>query len=286
MSFGEGQKFVLDRRHPGRGVPGRRSSPHFGFHASLMPTGIPIYALRAPRSNAFCWAFQSFLDEVAHAANADPLKFRLDLLDAAIAGQSGPNPPKLQFDPKRMRAVVARVAEMSGWDRQAKSDGVGMGVAFQFSHRGYFAEVARVRVTGGTKVKIEKMWAAGDVGRHVINPSSAINQAEGRRDRRHGARDDRGDHVRPRPRRSRATSTTSSSCATAQAPAEIEVDFIKSDNSADRPRRAGAAAGRARDLQRDLRRDRQAHPVAAARQARLLVGVSEPGLPDRSRRPE
>ena len=98
--------------------------PNFGFHASLIPTGDPDRTRCARRgSNAFCFAFQSFLDEVAHAAGADPVKFRLDLLDAAIAGQGGPNPPKLQFDPRRMRDVVARVAEMSGWDRQAEGAG-------------------------------------------------------------------------------------------------------------------------------------------------------------------
>jgi isoquinoline 1-oxidoreductase beta subunit len=135
--------------------------------------------LRAPGSNAFCWAFQSFLDEVAHAANADPVKFRLDILDAAIASQQGPTPPKLQFNPKRMRDIVARVAEMSGWDRQVKAPGVGMGIAFQFSHRGYFANVAEVTVDGNSRVNVNKVWVAGDIGSQIVNPSSAMNQAQG-----------------------------------------------------------------------------------------------------------
>ena len=178
VSFGEGNKFapsagISDQEFPAAFVP------NFGFHASLIPTGIPTYALRAPGSNAFCWAFQSFMDEVAHAANVDPVKFRLDLLDAAIAGQAGAAPPKLQFNPKRMRDVVARVAEISGWARQAKTPGTGLGIAFQFSHRGYFAHVAQVRVTDGTRLKVEKVWSVGDVGRHIINPSGAGNQVEG-----------------------------------------------------------------------------------------------------------
>jgi isoquinoline 1-oxidoreductase beta subunit len=229
VSFGEGQRFAPTAEIAPEEFPAG-FVPHFGFHASLMPTGIPTFALRAPRSNAFCWAFQSFLDEVAHAAGADPVTFRLGLLDAAVAGQRGPNPPKLQFDPVRMRDVVARVAQMSGWDRQAKAPGLGMGIAFQFSHRGYFAEVARVRVTDGTKVKVEKVWAAGDIGRHVINPSGAFNQVE-------GAVVDGMAHVMTaeitfdRGRAVQGNFHDFELVRCGQAPAEIEVDFVRSDHA-------------------------------------------------------
>ena len=178
VSFGEGERFAPSCNISADEFPAA-FVPTFGHHASLIPTGIPTYALRAPRSNAFCFAFQSFLDEVAIAANADPVQFRLDILDAAIASQAGPNPPKLQFDPKRMRAVVARAAELSEWrSAPKKAPGVGMGVAFQFSHRGYFATVARVRVTN-SKMKVEKIWSVGDIGSHIINPGAAINMVQG-----------------------------------------------------------------------------------------------------------
>ena len=178
VSFGEGTQFAPSSNIPPDEFPAA-FVPNFAYHASLIPTGIPLYALRAPRSNAFCFAFQSFLDEVALAANADPVKFRLDMLDAAVLRQAEPAPPKLQFDPRRMRDVVARAAEISGWNARKKTPGVGMGVAFQFSHRGYFAHIVQLRVIDGTRVKMEKVWAAGDIGRHVINPSSAINQVQG-----------------------------------------------------------------------------------------------------------
>lgn len=54
-----------------------------------------------------------------------------------------------------------------------------MGVAFHFSHLGYFAEVAQVRVNEKKQLKVEKFWVVADIGSHVINPSNALNQAQG-----------------------------------------------------------------------------------------------------------
>ena len=86
-----------------------------------------------------------------------------------------------------------------------------------------------MRVTGGTKVRVEKVWAVGDVGRHVINLSSAINQAE-------GAVIDGMGHVMTeeitfdRGRVQQSNFHDFELVRYPQAPAAIEVDFIKSDD--------------------------------------------------------
>ncbi len=170
VSFGSGERFagsasVGDSEFPAGAVP------NMEMGASLMPLGVPTGPLRAPGSNGLAFVYQSFIDELAHASGADPVQFRLDLLDAAG--------PDTAMDASRMRAVLERVAELSGWGRTDLPRGTGMGVAFHFSHRGYVAEVVRASVSQAGDVTPEKVWVVCDFGRHIINPLNAENNIQG-----------------------------------------------------------------------------------------------------------
>lgn len=170
VSFGNGERFASSASVRPTEFPAG-FVPNFSMGASMMPLGVPTGALRAPGSNALAFVYQCFIDELAEAAGADPVQFRLDLLDGQGEDQG--------LDPSRMRAVLESVAERSGWGTTTLPRGTGMGVAFHYSHRGYFAEVIQATVSRDGDVTVDQVWAVGDIGSQIINPLNAINNTQG-----------------------------------------------------------------------------------------------------------
>lgn len=142
--------------------------PHFRLRQSLIESQVPTGPWRSPGHSAFCWAYQSFFDEVALAAGRDPLEFRLDLLSRSYG-----DPP---LDLQRTSGTLRMAAEKAGWGRDPGPNR-GLGMAFHFDHGGFVSHVAEV-AADGDRVRVEKVWSGIDIG-PVINLSGARNQVEG-----------------------------------------------------------------------------------------------------------
>lgn len=152
---------------------------HVAYGATYLDSNVPTGFLRAPMSNGLSFAFQGFLDEVAEAAGLDLPEFMRRTLGEQRMVRDGEGPMASEFSTARARAVIDKVCAMAGWNGRSGGNGKGRGFAFYFSHRGYFAEVVDVSVNSGGGVQVDKVWVAGDVGSHIINPINALHQAQG-----------------------------------------------------------------------------------------------------------
>ena len=185
FTFGEGG-------NPGSGgglgadeFPGRWIA-NYQAEQTMFDTGWPMGPWRAPGSCVFSWVFHSFIDELAHAGGRDPLELRLEILGDKDEMPAGTPPAGAKgkqnaapYNVARMRNVLKFAAEKAGWGKKKFAKGSGAGLAFHFSHRGYFAQVAEVTVTKDGELKVDRFVTGADIGAQVVNLSGAENQVEG-----------------------------------------------------------------------------------------------------------
>lgn len=185
FTFGEGGNPGSGGNLSGDEFPGRWIA-NYQAEQTMFDTGWPMGPWRAPGSCVFAWVIHSFIDELAHAAGRDPLELRLELLGdkdempaggagAAKGGKGGGG----GYNVARMRNVLKFAAEKAGWGKRKFAKGQGAGLAFHFSHRGYFAQVAEVTVSKDGQLKVDRFVTGADIGAQVVNLSGAENQVEG-----------------------------------------------------------------------------------------------------------
>lgn len=134
--------------------------PHFRMRAYRVPELAPTSSWRSVGASSAGFFADGFLDELIHAAGADPMLERLRLTRDAVA-----------------RQVLEAVAGMSDWKGARPSEGRGRGVAFVESFGVPCAQVVEVTNTPDG-VRIDKVWVALDVGK-VIDPVNFDNQVKG-----------------------------------------------------------------------------------------------------------
>jgi isoquinoline 1-oxidoreductase subunit beta len=131
--------------------------------AELAELAIPTGWWRGLGLFANIFALESFMDEMAHAAGADPLAYRLRHLDDDELGV-------------RLRNVLQAAADKAGWDVPLP-EGHGRGIACCLDAGTVAAEVVEVLVEGG-KINVQRVTAAIDPGL-IINPDGVEAQTQG-----------------------------------------------------------------------------------------------------------
>jgi isoquinoline 1-oxidoreductase beta subunit len=160
---------VSAHRHVGAGTRQRRSRRGRG----TIPTAMPDFRMRAYRAEGLApssswravgapgagFIFDTFLDELIHAAGADPMEERIRLIDHDVS-----------------RQVLEKAAEISNWGAPLEAN-QGKGIAFVESFGVPMAEVVQVTHTD-MGIRIDKVWAVCDVGT-IIDPVNFENLVQG-----------------------------------------------------------------------------------------------------------
>ncbi len=144
----------------GGSAPRPYAMPRFAMSLSNVPAGVPVGAWRAVDPGMMLFAKESFLDECALAAGADPLAWR----EAHLAGNA------------RALRVLRAATEALGWKTPAKP-GHGRGVALLHEWDTLVAHAVEVSVTGKA-LKVERIAVAADIGT-MVNPDQVRAQFEG-----------------------------------------------------------------------------------------------------------
>jgi isoquinoline 1-oxidoreductase beta subunit len=134
------------------------------------------------------FGIQSFADELARAADKDPVEYALQLLgpDRIIPKSELPKDysnyghdySEYPIDIARFKRVVEVAAEKSGWGKFKAGNGAGIGVALHRSFLTYVASVVQMHLDDAGRVHVDRVDSALDAGT-VVNPDMVKNQFEG-----------------------------------------------------------------------------------------------------------
>ena len=152
-------------------------TPNYRVEYTLAKSGVPRAWWRSVEHSTSGFVVECYVDELAVAAGADPLAFRLRLIgdDRKIPDFGNPKEGK-PLDTARLKNVLTLAAQKAAWGSPLPK-GVSRGIAGYYSFESYTACVAEVSVEKRA-VKIHRLVYAVDCGR-PINPGGVRAQVEG-----------------------------------------------------------------------------------------------------------
>jgi CO/xanthine dehydrogenase Mo-binding subunit len=177
------------RREPNRGnastpaemyaIPNRRIEAHVVSLPLVWETPLRTGNLRDPNGPQVTFASESFIDELAAAAKADPAEFRMKMLTASTEDDAG-------FRRARSIAAIKAAVDTFGWDSRPspgpRATGdilTGRGLAYAYRNQTIVAQIAEVEVNRRTgKVWVKRFVCAHDCGL-VVNPETLRRTVEG-----------------------------------------------------------------------------------------------------------
>jgi isoquinoline 1-oxidoreductase subunit beta len=133
--------------------------PNFYVGGQMKNTHLPVSFWRSVGGSQNCFFYESFIDELAHAAGKDPYRFRRDMVD------------RVDFV-----GVLEKLHEKSNWDTKLPK-GRGRGIAVAENHGSVVGTVAEVTVSDRDQIKVDRMVVAVDCY-HVVNPKIIEAQME------------------------------------------------------------------------------------------------------------
>jgi CO/xanthine dehydrogenase Mo-binding subunit len=216
------------------GIPNRREASQVVSLPLIWETPLCTGNLRDPNGPQVTFAAESFLDELAVAAKADPVEFRLRLLAARATDDA-------QFKRARSIAVIKAAAETYGWDmrtsRKPMGSGnivTGRGIAYSYRSQTVVAQIAEVEVNRKTgHVWVKRLVCAHDCGL-VINPQGTRGAIEG--GMLHSLSRTLHEEVRFDTEKVLSTDWTSHPTLThSDAPAKIDIVLVNGDPNPNRP---------------------------------------------------
>jgi len=134
--------------------------PNITIAAAPVQTKMPVSTWRSVGNSVTGFAAESFVDELAHAAKADPFAFRQKMVKKG----------------SRQARVLEALAKLSGWGNAVPA-GMGRGLARHFSFETEVGEVADVEILDG-RIRVRRVYCVVECGL-AINPDIIKAQMEG-----------------------------------------------------------------------------------------------------------